>query len=298
MDYMGLIKRSISNAWKYKFLWLFGFFVVSSNGSFGQIWSDKFDRFDEGFRFGRFGDFYIEPALIAMLLMAAFALFVLSWVFSVLSEGALIHGITRKEYNLDVTFGHCWTAGLRNFFRLFGIMLLALLLVIVFIIIIAVFLIPTYFLSVPLGVIFTIFAIPIFLVLLFTMVGIEGWAIRYAVLFDREWLDAIADGWRLFKDNIGKTIGIALASFITTLVIGLTLAIGLLILSIPFIIIGLLSLGLALIPGILLLIVILILTKSFFGLFASSIWTLGFIELTGYDGNISDASDDSISIAP
>jgi hypothetical protein len=282
MDYMGLIKRSVSNAWKYKFLWLFGFFAAWSNGSVGHIWTDKIDKYD-GFRFGRYGDFYIEPALIAMLLMAAFAIFVIVWVLSVLSEGALIYGITRKEFDLDVTFGQCWSVGLRKFFRLFGIILLAFVLVIGSILIIALFLIPVYFLSVVLGVILTIFAIPIFFVLIFVVVGVEGWAIRYAVLNDRAWLDAIADGWRLFKDNIWKTVGIALSSFFTQLVIWLALVICLLIMAIPFIIIGVFSLGLALIPGLLLLFIIIIISEAFFGVFASSMWTLGFVELTGYD---------------
>jgi hypothetical protein len=31
MDYMELVKKSVSNAWNYKFLWLFGFFVAVSD---------------------------------------------------------------------------------------------------------------------------------------------------------------------------------------------------------------------------------------------------------------------------
>jgi len=283
MDYMDLVKRSIANAWRYKFLWLFGFLVVSTNGSFGQLWTDKFDRIDKHYLFNRYGDISFEPALIAMLLMAAFALFVIFWILSVLSEGALIHGISRKELGLDVNFRQCWSAGANKFFRLFGIMLLALFLVFGFLLIIALFLVPVYFLSAILGGILTVFAIPIFIVLIFTVTGIEGWAIRYAVLYDRPWLEAISEGWRLFKENIWRTVGVALSSFFTVLVIALAIGLSVLILSIPFIIIGIFSLGLALIPGLILLFIIIILSKCFCGVFSSSVWTLGFIQLTGYD---------------
>jgi hypothetical protein len=53
-------------------------------------------------------------------------------------------------------------------------------------------------------------------------------------------------------------------------------------LALPFIIIGHVNIWLALIPGIPLALLILIISAAFFGTFGSSVWTLGFMKITGY----------------
>ena len=55
-----------------------------------------------------------------------------------------------------------------------------------------------------------------------------------------------------------------------------------LMLAIPFAFLSLASLFLGLIPGILLGLAIVVLSSAFFGTFASSMWTLGFMRMTGY----------------
>jgi hypothetical protein len=113
-------------------------------------------------------------------------------------------------------------------------------------------------------------------------ISVEGWAIRYAVLNDESWLTAIKKGWLLFKDNIWKTVAIALLSFFTQLVLWCFLVIAIMILALPFIIIGYIYLWLGLIPGIFAIVVLMILSAAYFGVFASTIWTLGFMRLTNY----------------
>ncbi len=285
MDYMELVKKSISNAWKYKFLWLFGFFVSVADGfGGGHWWTDKLDRDEWTADFGDFGIFRIEPAVLVLFVLAAFALWIVFWVMSVLSEGSLIHGISRKESNLDVNFADCWSVGLGKFFRLFGIMLLAGLAVLFVVICLAFVIVPSYFASVGLGLALTILAIPILLVIIFVAISIEGWAIRFAVLNDIPWLDAIGRGWNLFRDNIGKTLGVAFSSLLTQLVLWCALVIGMMILAIPFIVAGMANLWLGLVPGIGVGLLIIILSSAFFGTLASSVWTLGFMRMTGYVG--------------
>jgi hypothetical protein len=284
MDYMELIKRSISNAWKYKFLWLFGFFVSVADGfGGGHWWTDKFDRKCAA-GFGEFGGFHIDSALLIFLALAAFSLWVLFWIMSVLSEGSLIHGISRKELKLKVSFSDCWSVGLAKFFRLFGIMLLATFAVLVAIIFMALVIVPSYFASIPLGVALTILALPVLFILIIAAVSVEGWAIRFAILNDQRWLDAIGKGWNLFKNNFWKTLGVAFSSFFTQLILWCALIVGMLILAVPFLLLGIASFWLGLIPGIMLGLLIIILSSAFFGTFASSIWTLGFMQMTGYAG--------------
>lgn len=285
MDYMELVKKSVSNAWNYKFLWLFGFFVSVSDGFGGFQWSkDKIDVGDWADRCD-FGAFRIDPAILVLLAMAAFAVWILFWLMSVLCEGSLIHGISRKELNLQATFADCWSAGLGKFFRLFGIILLATLAVLFAIFSLLLFIVPSYFASVALGVILTILAIPILIVIILVAVCVEGWAIRFAVLNDEHWLDAIVKGWRLFIYNIGKTLAVAFSSFLAQLVLWCLLVIAMLMLAIPFILVGTANVWLGLIPGIGLGLLIIILSSAFFGTFASSVWTLGFMQMTGLAGS-------------
>ncbi len=285
MDYMELVKKSVVNAWNYKFLWLFGFFVSVSDG-FGGFhgWDDDVDLGDWADRCD-FGWFSVDPAILVLLAMAAFAAWVLFWLMSVLCEGSLIHGISRKDSNLHVSFTDCWSVGLGKFFRLFGIMLLAVLAALALIFSLVLVIVPAYFASVALGVILTILAFPILIVIVLVAVCVKGWAIRFAVLNDERWLNAIVKGWHLFTHNIGKTLAVAFSSFLAQLVLWLLLIIAMLVLAIPFILVGVANLWLGLIPGIGLGLLIIILSSAYFGVFASSVWTLGFMQMTGLAGS-------------
>jgi len=296
MEYMKIVEKSFSNAWRYKFLWLFGFFVSVTDGfGGGHWWTDKMDRFDNWHSFRDYCCFDIEPALIIMFVLAAVAIWFLFWVMAVLSEGALIHGISRKELNQEVSFKDCWSAGFGKFFRLFGIMLVAIAAVLLSLVGFLVVIVPSYFASTALGVLLTLFAVPLLLAIILLVICVEGWAIRFGMLYDNTWLTAIVKGWSLFKENIWKTLGVAFSSFLAQIVIWVVLLLCTLILAIPFVGIGLYDLWLGLIPGIMLLFVIIVLSSAVFGTFASSVWTIGFMKLTGYDGNVTGMIPDEKS---
>ena len=234
MDYMELVKKSVSNAWNYRFLWLFGFFVSVTDGfGGGHWWTDKLDRSESYGRFGEFGDLYFDPALLVLLAIAAFSLWIIFWVMGVISEGSLIHGISRKELNLKVSFADCWSAGLGKFLRLLGIMLSALLLVVAVLFGLALIVIPSYFAHIGLGIAMTLLALLVLVPIIIIIVCVEGWAIRFAVLNDERWLAAIGKGWQLFRDNIGKTLAVAFLSLFTQLVLWCILVIGMVISLIP-----------------------------------------------------------------
>ncbi len=283
MDYMELITHSCKNAWRYKFLWLFGFLAaLGDSGAGAHLWSDVLKREDDGFSLGALD---IEPAILVLVGIVLFGLWILTWVLSVLGEGSLIHGISRKELNLPVDFGQCWSIGLEYFFRLFGIMLLTLLAGLFSLFAVAQIIVPAIILSGWAGVALFVLILPFLIVAIFVVVCVEAWAIRYALLYDIRWLQAIAEGWRLFKDNVGKTIGVAFSSFITQLVIGVGTFVGMAILAVPFVLIGLAAPLAGLIPGIAVGLAILILLEAFCGTFASSVWTLGFLKLTAYSSS-------------
>ena len=258
MDYMEIVKRSFRNAWKYKFLWFFGFFVSVFDGlGGGHWWTDKLDRGDWVGWDNRFGgyqrfedicDFLIEPAVIIIAVLAVLSLVVIFWALYVLSEGALIRGISRKFQNLETDFGDCWSVGLNKFFRIFGITFLAFISIFATVIFLVMINIPFWFLAKPLGIMTTVLSIPIFFALIVFVVCLEGWAIRYGILFDENWLSAIGKGWTLFKNNFGKTLGVAFSSFLAQLITWFILVFCTLFVAIPFVILGMNNLWLGLIP--------------------------------------------------
>jgi hypothetical protein len=79
MDYMELVKRSVSNAWNYRFLWLFGFFVSVTDGFGGHWWIKRLDKVECSNRFREFGAISIDPAFLVLLAMAAFSVWVIFW---------------------------------------------------------------------------------------------------------------------------------------------------------------------------------------------------------------------------
>ncbi len=292
MEYMEIVKRSFKNAWNYKFLWLFGFFVSITNGFGGGHWSaEKLDRNDWGdwgyryrgyHRFEDFFDFHIEPVIIFMVALGILALVVIFWALSVLSEGALIRGISAKHQNIDTKFGDCWNVGLNKFFRLFGITLLAFISVFAFLLFLIIMNIPFWMAFKPLGIMITLFSVPLFFAVIVAIICVEGWAIRYGVLYDKSWLTAISDGFSLFKNNVGKTLGVAFSSFLSQMIIWFVLVFCMLFIAVPFVILGFYDLWLGLIPGLVVAFLLIALSSAFFGVFASSVWTLGFMRLTGF----------------
>ena len=128
------------------------------------------------------------------------------------------------------------------------------------------------------------------MVLIVMAISVEGWAIRYAVLENDPWLEAIKKGWHLFKNNIWKTIAIALLSFFTQLVLWCFLLVGMIILAVPFIIMAFANLWLGLVPGIMVALTVMIFSSAYFGTFASSIWTLAFGDLTKAFGSQAPAT--------
>ena len=90
----------------------------------------------------------------------------------------------------------------------------------------------------------------------------------------------------------------AFLSFFAQLVLLCLLVVGVLILAIPLVLIGIVNLWLALIIGLPLGLVVIILSSAFFGTFASSMWTLGFVQMTGYSAPQASALVKEIPPAP
>jgi hypothetical protein len=268
MDYAKLITKSLQTAWKYKYLWLFGFFLEVLDGG-------------NNFRHSR-SDWHIDPGLIILIVFAALTLFLILWLIAILSEGALIHGVSRIEAGKKTGLSDCFKAGIKWFPRLFGIIFLATIGMIAVIFGSALFLVPAFAAHVGAGIVAAMFIVPFMIVLTFIIISIEAWAVRFVVLQDKSWTEGIEYGWHMLKTNVGKTIGIALSSVLVQIITVIVIVLCMAFLAIPFVLMGLANLWLGLIPGIIVGGIILILLTGYLGVYGSSLWTYAFMEMTGH----------------
>lgn len=281
MEYMSIITKSLRNAWEYKFLWLFGLFAGLAHGGSGGGGRGNVHA----------GNWDIEPGLLVLLIAAALFIGLIFFLLSVWSEAALIHGIFKKETSQETDFSDCSRAGGQKYWRIFGIRLLVIVVAFGTVLLTALFLIPAFLAAVPLGILLALFLVPGFFAMMFILTAIEGWAMRFAVIRDLNWDQAIREAWRLFQKNVAETIGVAFSSFLPKILAMLTLVFAMLILALPAILLGVVTLGLALIPLAFLGLVILVAAGAYLGTFGSSVWTLGFMKLAGGDEALA-AEDD------
>lgn len=267
MDYAKLITKSLQTAWKYKYLWLFGFFL--------EILDNK-----GNFRYTRH-HWNIDPAVLIAIVFAALSLFLIFWLISILSEGALIHGVSRIEFGKKTSLSDCFSSGLAFFPKIFGIKLLAAIAVIAIVLGSVLFMVPAFIAAPGLGLVVAIFMIPFMIVLSFMIVSVEAWSVRYVVLQKKSWTEGLEFGWHMLKTNVGKTIGVALSSVLVKIIIVFAALVCMAFLAIPFVLMGLANLWLGLIPGIIVGSVILILLTGYMGVYSSSLWTYAFMQMTG-----------------
>ncbi len=282
LDYRGLVTKSLRNAWEYKFLWLFGFFAAGSEGIF-RIFSniDKRNQID-------LGSIGIEPFIVMWTVLAALLLGIIFFVMSVLSEGAMIHGIVRKESGNNVTLSECWSKGIDKFWRLFVMVILLAIAVVFFLLFLAMLVVPGFFAHWVLGVILIAIAVPVFIAAIFVAETVTAWGIRFAVIENLSWSDSFLNGWKMLKENFGKTFGVALSSILTQIVGSITFFLAVMVLAIPFVVLGFANLWLGLIPGIMFGLVVILLFGAYFGVFQSSIWTLAFMKIRAAEPQASE----------
>jgi len=226
--------------------------------------------------------FGIDLKLILMIAAAAFLLWLFLFIMSFLSEGALVHGISRKQLGQHARFGECWSRGVDTFWRVLVILILLGLALGVPIVFMILMLIPIFIASPALGLVVTLAIVaPVIFALVFVVESISAWGLRFAVLDNVPCLEAIGKGWQMLRNNFGKSFGVGLTTTLVQIVFAIVCIIGILIIAIPFIIIGLGSPIGAIVMGLPVLIVIIMFMSAYIGLFKSSIWTIAYMQLTG-----------------
>lgn len=282
LDYVDLAKRAFRNAWHYKFLWPFGFFVAAADymgfsNSYTPDDTDGTRIFGGSLPFGDITELGI--ALIVVLIMLALLFGLIMLVLGVISEGALVLGIKRKELGQEVTISDCWSEGISKFFRVLGILLISIVVGITTIVIFAALVVPAIIGSAVVGIIMAIFALPVVMLVLFVLEAVLAWAIRLAVYDDFPFVDSLKGGLDMLREYISETVLLGLTSLVCQIGMFIVFAFVGLVIAIPFIIMGFVIPYVAIALGVIVGLVLFVLFSAFTGVFKSSIWTIAYMHL-------------------
>jgi hypothetical protein len=308
MDFGKVLSRAWEITWRWKILWVLGFLAAlgQGNGASQSNYSlvgEDFQRY--GYNLGDSAEqFYAFFAALSVLILGLICLgliiVIALWVVSVIARGGLIAGVQQVEEEGSTSFRKAWSAGVRKFWTLFGLGILAALPLILLIIIGLIVLALGIFVGIGLldvaeaAGITTIILVSIIcggflccglFILVIVLEQIRIYGERAAILEDLGWIDAFKRGWEVLKDNLGATIILWLIFF----------ALGIVVFGISFVLVfvlatplfGLLAfsdpgwwlVGPICIGGVLGTIVF-ALIRSIVMTFTSATWTLAYREMT------------------
>jgi len=303
MDYGKVLRRAWEITWRWKILWVLGFLVAlgsgGGGGGGGGGTSYSGDSSDWGYTF-RHGVPTEVWAMIGALVCLGLIVAIAIWVASVIARGGLIAGVQQIEEEGTTSLGSAWRIGVRRFWTLFGIGILAaipfLILLIAGIVVLIVMFAGSGFAFDSseamggLGIATSILCGGVFccgmIILALILEQIRIYAERAAVLEGLGWIEAFGRGWEVLKTNLGPTILFWLIFLVISLALGAVIFVFVLILVLPFI--GLVTTtdpGAWLIAPIccggLLAIVAGSLISAIYQTWHSATWTLAYREMTG-----------------
>ena len=335
MNHVNIIKQALKMTWRYRPLWLFGFFLAlcGGNGGGGGGGNFNFSNSFSGEDFGQFGGVpqppSIEPGVVVALIIGIFCLVVLlavvGVVIQVVTRTALIGMVRQISRTEAVTVADGWRIGWsRNAWRLF---LVGLVIGIPWFVITITLLLLAFS---PLVLLFagdtmlTVIAIAativafLFVLLILIILGVAltlllDLARRRVVLEDQGVIATIGDTVgmirRSFKDIILiwlLLLGAGFAWFFIALLIVLPVSllaaafVGIM----PAVLVYLLTDSVvgAVIAGAPLALLTFILISTAAGglylIFRSAVWTLTYLEIRGLDGPEAPAMDQPVDTGP
>ena len=309
MNYWDLIRDAFWITLRNRYLWFFGFFAGlggTSNFNFSTGGGGPDNDFEQGGASSPFGGQVpfdgpiggADVALVAVLALLALVLFVVFLALVVVSNGGLADSVAAIDRGQRRTFGSTWRAGASRFWRVLGYYILFFLIGLALLITIAL----------PLGVVVAavfvgteatgarvvsvvlaaLVAIPLLIVVFVSLSIIAQFALREIVIGGQRVIASIGGGWRIFRQNLGRSILVWLIQIALIIVATIALlvagAAAGLILFLPTILLAVADLTTAaVVTGIiagLILLPFLIVATAVLGTFNHSYWTLAYLRIS------------------
>ena len=315
MNYGELIKDAFWITLRHPYLWFFGFFagvVGTSNFNFnfppggGGFDDNDFDRSGTSAPF--FGQLPFDGpvsvvgiAALVGIVVLGLLLFLAFFVLAVISNGGLADSVVAIDRGQRRSFGSTWRAGTARFWRVLGYYILFFLIGLALLIAIAG----------PLGLVIAavfagteatgarvvtvilaaLVAIPLRFVVFVSLSIISQFALREIVVRGERVLAAVGGGFRIFRQNLGRSILVWLIQIALVIVVTITLllagAIVGLVLFLPTILLTVAEYTTAaVVTGItagLILLPLVIVAAAALGTFNHAYWTLAYLRISGRD---------------
>lgn len=307
--YRYILKQAWTITWQYRWLWIFGLFaaVLGNGGVFnilinnitsiqnqGVLITDLNSVFTQGGS-GALVASFIElfnnlnfVSILVLLLILALAIFIL--YLAITTQAGLVSGAFRLYKNQAVNLKESWQRGLKKFWPVLWLNVLGK--ASIYILLVALGL-PFFFLYVSTQNLIWQWILLIISFMIFVPVAIIiSFLIQYAVIFivikNSEFKMSLREAWELFKNNWIVSIEMAFILFIINILAGLGLLIGIFFVTLPFLIIGFISVSLAInglfwlaiILGGIILILALFLFGAVLATFQTTVWVIFFTRLT------------------
>lgn len=309
MNYGELIKSAFWISLRNRYLWFFGFFAGGSSLNFsGSIpnGGGNFDSDPGGSDFFsalalQSGNPFDNIALIVGIIAVALLLALVFVFFALVSQGGLAASVAAVDRGEGRRFSSTFRSGVSNFWRVLGYYVLLFLISMAFLLVIgvplALLVAGIFFATESLGarigfVVLVAFVGILLLIAVFVPLSIIGQFALRRIVLDREGvLGSIGSGYRLFRQNLGRSllvwligIGLALGVGIALLIAGAIVG---LILFLPTIALGIAGYSTAAIVtgsvAALILIPLLLVATGAVGTFNHAYWTLAYLRLTSRD---------------
>jgi hypothetical protein len=220
MNYSDLVKNAFKLTIKNRFLWIFGIFLggMASFSDFSQF--GKKDLNSLGLNQINISNFINQHASTIMHIAVGVVIFALIMIIlSILAQGGLIGSVAGLNQGKKMNFSLGLKIGLKHFWRILGLGLIAAVLVIL----------ALFILGLPLGlliatkiiwlaIICIIIAALIFLVLIVALSLVLPYARRILVIEDKSVFKSLSQGIKFVMSHIGPVVLIYLISIAASII--------------------------------------------------------------------------------
>jgi len=303
-----MLKSALTITWRYKYLWFFGLFaaLLGNGGAFNYgiknfskvesqgVWltnlSESLKSWKFGFGkidwYGIFTNFDLWGAVLFLLVIVV-GLFLL-WL-SIASQGALVYGIKAAKTQF---FNEALRHGSKKFWPL---LLVNIILAVAIAVLMAIFNLPFVILYLNTGgnvlwqtvIVILSFIVWVPVTIIFYLIA--QYAVIYIVNYDKHIAQAIKDAWLLFAKNWIVSLEAGFLLLLINIITSILLVAVVIVLALPFVMLGLLASALAsngflwfvIILGILTFIALLFLYGAAWNVFQVSVWIQLFERITG-----------------
>ncbi len=307
-----VLKRAWDIAWRYKILWVFGFFAAEASSG-GASFNGNFNGGSSGSNgltgLGSNGAAFFErwwPVLVGLVLFLIL-LGIVMWILSVAARGGIVRLTSDADEGLEVRAGHGWSTGFSKWGRVFLqqiVFFLPVLVIVLFFVSILVLVLGGSIAGIVsgargggsaggaalaggiLGIVagacgfFLVMFVVLFAIGLLYLVWIPL-SLRYAIIFDRPAVKAIGDGWTLLRSRFRDVALTAVVLWAIGLVYGLVLLVLAFALLLPAVGLAFVRLWPVTVLLVLLFAAVVIVAGSVYNAFYSAAWTIAFRRITG-----------------